>query len=278
MLFQEPHETPYDLNFKIFKVPVRVHPLHWVIGAILLGGAQPHPLYLLMSAAVVFVSVLVHELGHVFAMQTFGTRARVLLYGFGGLAIPENSMWGRSRGKASSTVEQVIISGAGPAAGFGLAALVVLIVNLTGGFVAFELGPWGLPSWTIELDRTLVPMEALESLPEDERVRQIAKRLDPGSERLVVLINMLLFANIWWGLFNLLPIFPLDGGQISRALFVHQDPWNGMRKSLVVSMFAAGGVAALFFYQQNMFTGLFMASLAYGSYQALQGGGVGRGW
>ena len=29
----------------------------------------------------------------------------------------------------------------------------------------------------------------------------------------------LMFVNIWWPLFNLLPIYPLDGGQISHALF-----------------------------------------------------------
>ena len=36
---------------------------------------------------------------------------------------------------------------------------------------------------------------------------------------LFVLVWDLLFVNIFWGLVNLLPVFPLDGGQISRELF-----------------------------------------------------------
>src|SRR5947209_3311038 len=42
---------------------------------------------------------------------------------------------------------------------------------------------------------------------------------------------------------NLLPIWPLDGGQISRELFTWRAPTNGVRYSLVLSILTAGLLA-----------------------------------
>jgi Zn-dependent protease len=53
--------------------------------------------------------------------------------------------------------------------------------------------------------------------------------------------GMLAFMNIFWNLLNLLPIYPLDGGQISRELFSAASPRNGFRIALVISL----GFAAL---------------------------------
>ena len=38
------------------------------------------------------------------------------------------------------------------------------------------------------------------------------------------IIGDLLQVNILWGLMNLLPIYPLDGGQIARELFTLSNP------------------------------------------------------
>ncbi|MBX9581317.1 MAG: hypothetical protein K2X87_13490, partial [Gemmataceae bacterium] len=108
----EPDRTPYDLNFRLFGFPVRVHPLFWVV-TVLFGSSALRdfgPEYLLVWVVVVFVSILVHELGHAFAFRAFGTDAAVVLYGFGGLAVPWGGVAGRWR--------RVAVSLAGPAAGF----------------------------------------------------------------------------------------------------------------------------------------------------------------
>ena len=67
MLLFEPPPSPGDVHFRLFGVPVRVHPFFWLT-TVLMGlnpkGGTP-PAELLIWVAVVFVSILVHEFGHV---------------------------------------------------------------------------------------------------------------------------------------------------------------------------------------------------------------------
>ena len=91
------------------------------------------------------------------------------------------------------------------------------------------------------------------------------------SPRLWVTYQFLLFANIYWGLMNLLPIWPLDGGQISRALFELASPGMGVVHALWVSTCTAGAIAIWAFLQAgDQFLGIFFGYLAYTSYQTLQ--------
>ncbi len=49
-------------------------------------------------------------------------------------------------------------------------------------------------------------------------------------------ISALMFLNVFWGVFNLLPIFPMDGGQAMRsALAFKYSPSAARRKSLIIS-------------------------------------------
>ena len=84
----EPPQTQYDLRFQILGIPVRVHPFFWLVVVVLglSGGAKTTPAELLIWAGCVFVSILVHELGHAAAALAHGWRPWITLYGFGGLA------------------------------------------------------------------------------------------------------------------------------------------------------------------------------------------------
>jgi hypothetical protein len=62
LLFQVPPPTRYDLRFNLAGFPVRVHPLFWLI-AVLLGYSSGDPLQILIWVVVVFVSILIHEMG-----------------------------------------------------------------------------------------------------------------------------------------------------------------------------------------------------------------------
>src|SRR5436190_12605786 len=88
MMFLEPSRTAYDLNWTMFGIPIRVHPMFWLFSVILGWGAMNLGFsYLLSWVACVFISVLIHELGHVLMGRWFGTEGHIVLYSFGGLAI-----------------------------------------------------------------------------------------------------------------------------------------------------------------------------------------------
>ncbi len=94
-------------RFTLLDFPVAVHWQFWLMTALLGGGLDSSLPLLLLWVAIVFVSILGHELGHALAMRYFGDhRTQIILYSFGGLA---SGRPGRSRG------QKLVISGAGPA-------------------------------------------------------------------------------------------------------------------------------------------------------------------
>jgi Zn-dependent protease len=84
------------------------------------------------------------------------------------------------------------------------------------------------------------------------------------------MIGDLLQVNILWGLINLLPIYPLDGGQIARELFTLGNARNGIIQSLKLSTGAGALVAVYALSQKEIYLCIMFGLLAYGSYQTLQ--------
>jgi Zn-dependent protease len=164
---------------------VRVHPLFWVI-ALLFGshwldaGVQ----YALTWVAIVFVSILVHELGHALAYRRFGADSHIVLYAFGGLAVP----WSAVR----SRWQRIVVSLSGPGAQFLLCGAVY------GSNEAFH--------WA------------------------------GGSILLALTYAQLIFINLYWAIFNLLPVWPLDGGQVCSEVCMHFNPRTGLQTSLRISI------------------------------------------
>ena len=98
-------------NFSCFGFPVEVRWQFWLTAAILGGGIGAESgealFELLIWMAVVFVSILLHELGHGFAMRHFGDRqVRIVLHSFGGFAQGSRRL---------SRSQDVLMSAAGPA-------------------------------------------------------------------------------------------------------------------------------------------------------------------
>src|SRR5690606_19365923 len=86
-MFGTVQETPYDLRFSLLGVPIRVSVWFWVAGTVLgYGELKQGVEYLLAWLLVLFVSILVHEMGHALTARWFGHSPQVLLYHFGGLA------------------------------------------------------------------------------------------------------------------------------------------------------------------------------------------------
>lgn len=247
MLFQQPPPTPYDWRFTIAGIPVTVHPLFWLI-TLMFGIASGSLLLIPIWVIVVFISILLHELGHAFAFQFFGQRSQVLLHSMGGLTIPESVPWGgRWANVALSRGQEIVVALAGPFAGFLFAGLIVALVMLTGGSVT-----------TVNL-LGFIPLPLFSTLPF-------------GGWLVNEFVRQFLWVNIFWGLVNLLPVQPLDGGNVARNVLMLYDPFDGVRKAFWLSVFTGGLIAfvALIFLR-SLYMALLFGFLAYQSYQMVRG-------
>ena len=245
-LFQPPPPTRYDLRFSVAGIPVRVHPLFWLIALLL--GSSGDLIQLPIWVFVVFVSILIHELGHALAMRRYGQPSQIILHFAGGLTVPEPVSWGSGWANVSLRPNQeIFISLAGPGAGFLLATLVAIGVTISGGSM--------ITNWLFGV----IPLPVAALIPIGGRV-------------LSLLLTMLLWVNVFWGLINLMPVYPLDGGNVSRYLLLQADPVDGVRKSLWVSVIAGGLVAlAGLLVFRSIYMALLFGLLAFQSYQSLQG-------
>ena len=216
----EPNETPYDLRWRMFGISVRVHPMFWLISLIM--GANTLKLgfrYLLIWVACSFASILIHELGHVWLGQIFGSRGHIVLYGFGGLAIGSNQLGLRW--------QRIAVCLAGPLAGFVFLGVLFLVLR----------------TWDADAFPLYIAMAKRElGLPAGD-VAAMGLVHAPPNPLVVMTVSFLIFINLMWGLLNLFPIWPLDGGQISRDLCEALSPDWGLTRSLGISMVIAGLLA-----------------------------------
>ncbi len=265
MVFLEPQQTPYDLRFRLVDIPVRIHPMFWLLSAVLGWSAVQYGIqFVVLWIGCVFVSILIHELGLVWMGQAFGTRGHIVLYSFGGLAIGSNAL--------SQWWKRVLVSLAGPFAGFAFLALVFVVVRFAmpsqfdlyiASLKVFFLGP-----------QSLNPTE-MKQLPEIATLFQV-----PTLQWMTFLF--LFQINLFWGFLNLLPIWPLDGGQVSRDILGHLIPQQGFQIALVISLVVAGSLAInavlgetqnrtfIPFAPRGFYIAIMFGLLAFQSFQLLQ--------
>jgi stage IV sporulation protein FB len=265
----EPPRTPWDLNFQVFGFPVRVHPLFWLGGLIIGFGTtneRERGIQLVIWFFALFLSILVHEVGHALMIRRFGRDAYIVLHMMGGLAIE-----GRPQGSFSSPwsfdsytsyqprqrlpQEQILISAAGPGIQFVLLGLVVAAVYATGGHVSPQFYGY-LPMLSPTLGGDL-----------------------GRNPNFWFLVALLLQINLYWPIINLVPVLPLDGGQIALQVLTHQDPWSGTHRALWLSVITGGVMAVVgLLVMQDMLMMMLFASLAISSYVTLQQIGGQRPW
>lgn len=56
-------------------------------------------------------------------------------------------------------------------------------------------------------------------------------------------VDLLLWINLYWGIMNLAPVIPLDGGRIVQALMMRYAPRRGVEWTLQISILVAGAIA-----------------------------------
>ena len=252
MLLSEPQDSGADWHFELLGIRVRVSVWFWLAAALLgwnvcqaySAGDQRMLLQMLaIWIGVVFASILVHEFGHALAYRGFGQGAHVVLYHFGGLAIPE--FWGRR--VHLRPLQRLLVSAAGPAAQLLLAAAVVVALKAAGMSVPFPLE--GVGRW--------LGLHAGRGF---------------ASPFTYALCDFLLFVNVLWPLMNLLPVPPLDGGQMVREGLLALGVTDAHRIAGMIGVLVGGGVAWWGYTRGEPYLGIMFAMLAASCFQSLSAG------
>jgi Zn-dependent protease len=84
-------------------------------------------------------------------------------------------------------------------------------------------------------------------------------------------MGMLYRINLWWGLINLLPVLPLDGGRVCQSFLELCRQSNPLRTAIQVSVVISACAAFVFFAKFNeRFAGMLFAMLCLQNLASLQ--------
>lgn len=173
------------MSFRLIGFDVEVHPSFWLtIGFFGLLSYGTELAGVLLFVLIAFVSVLIHELGHAIAIRRHGVQPDISLHGMGG-----TTSWRMVL--PLSRADRIIISLAGPFAGFGLAAIAYGVI------AAAQAGGVGAPHAVLQVLHLAMWLNIFWScinllpvLPFDGG-HVLEQALGPKRERLTALISML---------------------------------------------------------------------------------------
>jgi Zn-dependent protease len=202
---------------------------------------------LIIWSAAIFVSILVHELGHAVVMRYYGMQSRMILYHFGGLAVGSNfGRWNGARRGSLKARDSLLIAAAGPAAQLALAGCVYAVGCYLG--------------MLMELDWLLQYYFSIE--PPDVQA--------PRSAAVHAMFNSLVTPSVLWALLNLLPILPMDGGNILLNTLLLSKNSDPQRNAHLISIFVAVLVAIYCFQSGNPMLTMMCLVFAAINWQQLQ--------
>jgi Zn-dependent protease len=199
-------------------IPVKVDITFLLVGVMLASDRLSHPALLVEWLFVIFISVLIHELGHALVCRSFGLSPQIQLYAMGGM-----TSW--SSNIRISPPKNIVISLAGPFAGFLFAGLIYSTQNLFPYLMDSELGG--------QLYRDLMRV------------------------------------NLVWGILNLLPVLPLDGGHVIGSIEEWATKKSGGLIAPAFSFIVAAGVALWAFSTGSLIFAILMGLFAWINLSAL---------
>ena len=204
-------------HFSIARIPVRVEPAFLLVAALFGLHYIDYGLdVVLIWVACTFVSILVHELGHGFALKVFGQPSAIVLHGFGGVTFS-------SRRSSLARTRSIFVSLAG-----SITALLLLY----------------LPTRVYFQQATFQDQLALP-------------------EAVWWALAFLNFQNLWWSVANLLPVRPLDGGNVVTEIF-------GIDRARKISIGVAIAAGIWCFFSDQTYGGFFFLLLAFLSFQEIR--------
>lgn len=196
------------------KIPINIYPIFLIFITLvsLMNSYSVFDFFVWM--VVIFISVVVHEMGHAITAVSFGQKAHIDLLGFGGLT--------HRHGKRLNAWRDFLIVLNGPLAGFSLCVISYFLLRL--------------------------PIHY--------------------SQNGMYILQLFLYANIFWTIVNLLPVQPLDGGHLLRILLEGIFGLRGVKIALFISLLLAVGMTILFFILNSMIGGILFMFLTFENYRA----------
>lgn len=193
-------------------IPISIHPFFWVF-SVLIGYLMSSSIYgTAIWVVIIFVSVLVHELGHATMALIFKQKPKIELIAMGGLT--------SYHGKKLKYYQQFLIVLNGPLFGVGLFVLATFVLWLH----VFQ------------------------------------------NPTIVASIKIFQVVNIFWSIVNLLPVLPLDGGQLMRIALEGFFGVKGFKLSFLIGFVIAGIIALGSFVIRNYLMGALFFLFAFQSF------------
>ena len=239
------------IQFTLAGTPTIIRPSSWLV-LLILGSAGPHfnITHTLLFVVAGMLCLLVHEFGHALSCRALGGGpSTVEIASMGGVT--------RSAYPPPTRIGQLLMVLAGPGAS--------LLLGLLGG-LALGLQVGNAMSGIVY--SLYMPLSSL--LPTSAQLTEaIMPILIEGyrgglSEFAFIAYNSLFCVCIWWTLFNLLPIIPLDG---SKALnLITRNPGLVCRIGLVTAVL----LLVMCLTRAMVFNAFICATLAYTNWQYLR--------
>ncbi|MBS2014085.1 MAG: hypothetical protein JST00_14440 [Deltaproteobacteria bacterium] len=208
------------MQFRLGSIPVRVRFPFVVLSLVFASARGNEPKTIAIGVAMIFLAVMVHELGHALVGKAFGLTPQIELHGLGGAtswAVPPEKPLGSGR--------SILVSLAGPFAGFALYGLAVV------------------------LSRTA---------------------FDPKHPIAELAMFWIRVACLGWGIANLVPMMPLDGGNVMRSVLDLLTKGKGEKPARVISIGVAGLVLMFAGATRNLWVGFAAALFTFWNMQALR--------
>ncbi len=207
--------------FTFLGIPVY---LHWTFALIFVyilyhawsTGLDTHDtLWLTGMFLSVFVCVVLHEFGHAIAARRYGVKTRdIVLLPIGGMA--------RLERMPEKPWQELVVAVAGP-----LVNVIIAFFLITG--IALMITP----------EEIEVLQAAMMSEMRGDAIEQTGIKISET----IQFLTTLAFSNIILVLFNMLPVFPMDGGRVLRALL---SMWVGRPRATMIASFIGIAFAACF--------------------------------
>lgn len=222
------------VTIRLLGFPVQIQITFLILGFFVVNSGLGF-LGIVLWMATIFMSILIHELGHAMVARWFGAKVHAItIHGFGGVTV-----WSETtvavRGWKRFTVA---------AAGSGVGLMIGL-----GLYVAVTRGVFGV------LAERAIPSPWGFVL------------FDPTVETAVVfVIGMFILVSVLWGLVNWLPIIGLDGASMLREVLRPMFGDATERVSRVIGLGTAIALGAYLFYIGRTFGVFILAYLVISDY------------